>query len=73
MPEWLGYLLTDCLCCRTWCDVEATVGCSDPFEIKYTLDDSDPVASASAVVYSKPFVVAVNATIRATPKAAAMW
>ena len=36
-----------------------------PYELKYTLDGTDPAGSSSAIVYSKPFAVTINATIRA--------
>ncbi len=48
----------------TFCDMEAQVGCNTPYEIRYTLDGSDPSAAGSAL-YSEPFVVATNVTVRA--------
>jgi nicotinamidase-related amidase len=48
----------------TCCDMEATVGCSEPYEIRYTLDGSDP-SQAGALLYTHPFVVTTNVTIRA--------
>ena len=48
----------------TACDMEATVGCREPYVIKYTLDGSDP-AAAGALLYSKPFSITTNCTIRA--------
>ena len=48
----------------TFCDMEAQVGCETPYEIRYTLDGSDPSAAGSTL-YSQPFAVATNATVRA--------
>ena len=48
----------------TACDMEATVGCAEPYQIRYTLDGSDP-AAAGALLYSKPFPITTNCTIRA--------
>lgn len=38
---------------------------SEPATIKYTLDGSDPTTSPTALIYSSPVAVAVNATVKA--------
>eukprot|EP01043_Picozoa_sp_COSAG02_P083549 COSAG02_NODE_21541_length_784_cov_0.925547_1_plen_201_part_10 len=50
----------------TACDMEAMVGCGEPYVIKYTLDGSDP-AAAGALLYSKPFSITTQSVLVRRP------
>ena len=48
------------------------MGCTTPFQIRYTIDDSDPANSSTSVRYARPFVVTDSCVIRAVGLATAI-